>query len=433
VHKNSEKIVVLGAGLAGLGFARSLPKASVFEAKDHPGGHAFSHDVDGCFFDEGAHISHTQDSRFLKLIYEQAGQVHQIAPSRVSNYWNGRWVTYPVQNHLYELPLKNRIPALLGLMAAHARPKRSLSNYADWCKNQYGNYLSHHFYGVFTQKYWRMEMEELSVDWVEGRLIKSFLKNVVLGALMPQGEKQASFRRFHYPASGGFFGFFKPLYRTMKIHYGERAVEVDSQTKRITFESGRTEHYDALASSIPLPELIGIIKDVPSSVAEAAHSLKHTKLLCVNMVVNRPRLTPLHWCYIYDHDVEAARVSFPSNLSPGGVREGLSTLQAEIFRRFDEDWDTEALSRRTIRQMADLFGFDKKSELISVKPISIPYAYVISDKERERSVSHILTWLKKKDVVCMGFYGKWKHKWSDAAYSSGLEAAREISQLLCLA
>jgi protoporphyrinogen oxidase len=65
--------------------------------------------------------------------------------------------------------------------------------------------------------------------------------------------------------------------------------------------------------------------------------LRHTKLLCVNMVIDKQDLTKNHWCYIYDQDIGAARVSFPSNLAPTSVEGGHSTLQGEVFRRDDED------------------------------------------------------------------------------------------------
>ena len=47
-----DEVIILGAGLAGLGCARTLEGARIYEAAKHPGGHAFSHAVDGVFFDD---------------------------------------------------------------------------------------------------------------------------------------------------------------------------------------------------------------------------------------------------------------------------------------------------------------------------------------------------------------------------------------------
>jgi len=410
---------------------RTLPGARVFEAKDHPGGHVYSHAVDGAFFDEGAHISHTKRPEFLKLIYEQAGDVHQIEPSIVSNYWHSLWLTYPVQNHLYELPLAKRIPALAHFVIAHITRRRDEANYAEWCRNEYGKYLSEHFYKEFTEKYWRIPMEQLATDWLGGRLIPSVTMNIIRGAFSPRIERQASFAKFHYPARGGFFGFFKPLFDDVRIHCNQRAMEIEANAKWVVFNSGRKEHYEVLASTIPLPELVSIIKDAPPSVRDAAALLRHTKLLCVNLVIRRENLVKCHWCYIYDNDIEPARVSFPSNLSPASMKGGISTLQAEVFRRNDEEWDIDSLTENTVKQMANLFGFDAKSDLVSATPIVVPYAYVISDLNRKASVAHIRSWLRERDIFCMGLYGKWRYLWSDEAFASGVETANQIRERLC--
>jgi len=425
------QIVVLGAGLAGLGFARTLPGARIFEAKEHPGGRAYSYCLDGYFFDQGTHISHTKNRRFLSLIYQQAGDVHQIQPSIVSNYWHGLWLKYPIQNHLHGLPLDKRVAALTDLVMAHInhRPKEA-SNYAEWCVNQYGTYLSKYFYREFTEKYWRVHMEELATDWLEGRLLPSEIPNIIRGAFSPQDEKQASFSKFHYPVHGGFFGFFKSLADDIDIQYNERAVEIDVNTNVITFESGRKEHYDVLASSIPLPELVTIIKEPPTSVRSAAALLRHTKLLCVNMVISKQDLAKNHWCYIYDHEIGAARVSFPSNLAPTSVEDGTSVLQAEIFRRHDEDWDVNVLADNTVKEMARLFGFNAGKELVSLSYFVVPYAYPISDLHREAAVTHMLSWLRKQNIFAMGLYGKWRYIWSDLAYYSGVETAKEVREYI---
>ena len=63
---SARNVIVLGAGLAGLGFARHCPGCRVFEAEAAPGGHARSHEFAGAWFDQGAHICHSQDEAWLE-------------------------------------------------------------------------------------------------------------------------------------------------------------------------------------------------------------------------------------------------------------------------------------------------------------------------------------------------------------------------------
>jgi protoporphyrinogen oxidase len=429
---NTSGVVVLGAGLAGLGFAQSLPGARLFEAQPHPGGHAYSYPIGGVCFDQGAHISHTKQQEFLDLIYRHAGQVHQIEPSIVQNYWCGWWLTYPVQNHLHELPLEHRIPALTDLVMAHINPRgQAPANYADWCLAQYGRHLTESFYRVFTEKYWRTRMEDLATDWLGGRLLPSVVENIVRGAFVEQVWKQASFTRFHYPMRGGFFGFFESMYRQIDVRCNERAVEIDLARRVVHFASGRKEPYDVLVNSIPLPDFVKAVKDAPASVCEAAGRLRHTKLVCVNLIVRRQALARHHWCYVYDHEVGPARISVPSNLSPAGAPAGTSAFQAEIFRRGDEPWDVDTLTAETVKHMAALYGFDAQRDVVSATPVVVPYAYVISDLHRKPAVEHILAWLGEKRVFGMGLYGKWMYVWSDVAFASGEETAKQVKEYLC--
>ena len=114
-----QDVLWLGAGLSGLGFARELPGTRLFEARSTPGGHCAGHELEGVSFDEGAHICHSKDEQWLASVYANAKDVVKIPQSRVSNYWHGTWATYPVQNHLHDLPLEQKTRALIDLMFAN--------------------------------------------------------------------------------------------------------------------------------------------------------------------------------------------------------------------------------------------------------------------------------------------------------------------------
>ncbi|MBU0678805.1 MAG: FAD-dependent oxidoreductase [Verrucomicrobia bacterium] len=420
-------VVVLGAGLAGLGCARRLGTARVFEAGAHPGGHSYSHGIDGVFFDEGAHICHSRDQEWLDMIRKAAGEVIQIPQSRVSNFWHGHWVTYPVQNHLNELPNDARTNALTDFVSAQIEHKgKEPRNYLEWCRYQYGDYLTDNFYAEYTAKYWRVPMEELATDWLAGRLLPSQVQRIVAGAIAPQDETQSVFACFHYPAQGGFYRFFESLYADIDITCGVRAVEVDPDGKMVRFDNGDKAGFTRLASSIPLPDLIDMCTDVPDEVRDARALLRYIKLLCVNLTVARKELVPHHWFYIYDNDIDVSRVSVPSNLAPGSVPEGVTAMQAEIFRGMDEEWDVEALTSKAVTDLGRILKFDPDRDLVHVEPVVVPHAYVISDLNRATAVECIHSWLRSKGIFPMGLFGHWKFIWSDASFRSGEETAEEI-------
>jgi len=425
------KVIILGGGLSGLGCGRTLPNAEIYEASSHPGGVAFSPCEQGVHFDQGAHICHSKDDDWLQMLYAQT-EVRKTEKSCVANYWNGHWISYPVQNHLFELPLEVRASALHDLVAALVVHRDHVAeNYYQWCLFRYGQYLTDHFYALYTRKYWRVSMDTLAVNWLRGRVLAPQLDRIIRGALMAREEDQTVFQSFHYPKSGGFFSFFEPLYREISIQYNMQAVAVDTRQRIIRFANGAKRPYSTLVSSIPLPDLVRMLDHVPSAVSEAADGLKGTKICCINLVVQRKTLGPWHWFYIYDADIQAARVSVGSNLSPGSCPSEATSIQVEIFRRSDEAMPDESTIQRTIRQLADILEFDVDTDLMQKSVFYVPYAYPINDMQRTSRVKLITDWLRsERGIHTMGLTGTWTYVWSDIAYQSGVQAAEAVREYL---
>ncbi|MCS6772441.1 MAG: FAD-dependent oxidoreductase [Kiritimatiellae bacterium] len=418
----------MGAGLTALGVARHLSDAVIFEASDHVGGHAYSHEQHGVFFDEGAHICHAKDEAWLKLLYAQAGAVRRIEQSRVGCWWHGHWLTYPVQNHLRDLPADLRIRALDDLVKAQvAHQGKTAANYEEWCRFQYGDYLTDQFYREYTDKYWRVPMAEMGTDWLAGRLLPSQLSRIIHGAIAPLDEKQAVFSLFHYPERGGFFAFFKGLYEGLDIRLNRRAVCLDCKTRTIGFADGSETRYESLVSTIPLKELVAITVDAPPEVREAAVGLRCTQLLCVNLVIEKSDLTPYDWFYIYDADIDVARVKVTSNVAPNSVPTGTTVLQTEQFVRDDESFDIPARVAKTVRDLARVLKFDPERMVRAAAHVHVRHAYPIPMQDREERARRIIQWYESRGVYPAGLFGRWKYLWSDQAYSSGRELAASLS------
>lgn len=420
-------VVILGAGLSGLGAARHLPGSVIYEAKDHAGGHVYSHLQGGIHYDEGAHICHAKDEAWKRELFASAGDVVHMTQSQVSNWWHGRWVTYPVQNHLRDLPADLRIRALTEIVAAQMKaPERAPAHYEEWCRNQYGDFLTERFYKEYTDKYWRTPMAEMDTDWLAGRLLPSQLERIIHGAIAPLDEKQSVFSSFHYPARGGFFSFFARMYEEVEVRVNKRVVAVDPAARRVRFADGDEVGYERMVSTIPLNDLVRAMASAPDAIRCDAESLRHTQLIGVNIVINKPALVPYHWFYIYDPDIEVSRVKVLSNIIPGSVPPGTTVLQTEIFRRDDEVFDAAALARRAVEELGPVLGYDPQVDVGAVNHLVVSHAYTIPTLGRQAAVDRIAAWLEGQGIVTAGLYGRWKYVWSDQAYAAGKEAALRL-------
>jgi protoporphyrinogen oxidase len=59
----------------------------------------------------------------------------------------------------------------------------------------------------------------------------------------------------------------------------------------------------------------------------------------------------------------------------------------------------------------------------------MPYAYVVYDHERARSVETAKKWLLEQDIILSGRYSEWEYYNSDHAFLAGKKAADLVKQL----
>ena len=190
-----------------------------------PFGHAKSNEFNGYFYDEGAHICHSKDAEWLKKIDAENKCVFQ--KSIVKNFYSGRFINYPIQDNLRDLIPEEREKALNSAIKELSRKKLIANNYYEWCKNQYGAYITEKFYRTFTDKYWRTNMEDLSIDWLGGRLLKTNLKRLQDGA-MTEVKSNAAFNKFYYPKEKGFGNLFKNLIDINRVKLNKEATKINA-------------------------------------------------------------------------------------------------------------------------------------------------------------------------------------------------------------
>ncbi len=207
---------------------------------------------------------------------------------------------------------------------------------------------------------------------------------------------------------------------------GCRAVCVDYQRGYVEFEDDRKEYFHNLLSTIPLPELIKIIKDVPVAVRDAASQLYATSVVLASVGFSDPDIAKHLWFYIYDEDVLAARVNSPSMKAADATPLGCSSLQFEYY--------TSQLGKKKIspdEYIENVMTFLKNMGLgdgsISVADTrTLQYANVIFTKDMSRNRNIILNFLAGKNIYTAGRFGEWDYLWSDQALLSGKSSAEKI-------
>lgn len=414
--------VILGAGLAGLSAAMHTD-AVIFEKEEHIGGTCSSFKKDGFTFDMGIHVLHTKDKYVLDIFSNNNAAIRQKKRSAWI-YSYGVLTRYPFQANTFGLPKDIVFQCLNGFIQALKRKKKTHDNYEEWIYSAFGKGIAKNFYLPYSRKFWTIEAKELTTDWLDVRVPRPSLKQVIHGALSPQDDEFGPNALFRYPDSGGIKHLAQALVnKNMKIKLRKKANKLEIKKKVIHFDDGATLRYNNLISTMPLPELFKISDYAPAPVASAVRGLRHNSVLCVNLGVRREKLNNFHWVYFPEEDYIFFRVSFPNNFSKSTAPKGWSSIQAEISYSNTKPISLKGITDRVISGLlkARIIRPQDHVKLISIK--DIPYAYVIYDHDRIRNLTAINYFLQNNQIINAGRYGKWEYQWMDNAILDGKRAA----------
>jgi protoporphyrinogen oxidase len=426
-------IVVLGSGMAGYGAAYHLHEVGVtpvmYDKNSYYGGHTTSFPYDtGFIFDVGPHISFTKDPRIQGLFADSVDQQYETVQINLNNYWRGYWPRHPVQLHLHGLPEDVIVKVIEDFVEERQAPERPVKNYADWLLSSFGRTFAELFPMQYTRKYHLTSAENMSTDWLGPRIYRPSLEEVLRGALSPSSRHIHYITHFRYPRCGGFVSYLKKFVPLGNLKLNHELVSIDPRARQLTFSNGFVTRYDALISSIPLPDLIRMIQGTPDDVLDASRRLACSTCVLVNVGVGREDLSVAHMTYFYDEDICFTRLSFPHMLSANNVPTGAGSIQAEVyfsdkykpFSGSPDDWIQPVIN--DLRRCGILREDDR---ILCSKAMLLPYANIIFDLDRAAALKTVHGYLDDLGIAYCGRYGDWGYMWTDESFKSGELAAEK--------
>ena len=429
-----KEFLILGAGMAGLGaaswFREQGCNARILEKKAYPGGHTATHVRDGYVFDEGPHVSFTKQEKVRRLFADAVNNDYLSIDAKINNYWRGQYIRHPVITNMHGMPHDVVVQCIRDYVEAGKNPNPRIENYEDWLVASYGRTYAETFPMMYTRKYHTTPASNMSTDWVGPRLYQAKLDEVLTGALSPASPNIHYVQDYRYPRHGGFAAFLGGLQKASTIELDHEVTAIDPQRRELRLGT-RTASYDGLVSSIPLPDLVPMIKGVPRDVLEASQKLACSSVVLVNLGIDRENVSDASWTYFYEEEFPFSRVSFPRTFSPHVVPAGCSSIQAEVY--FSKKYkplqgSPESCIEPTIdglRRCGTILPGDK---ILYREAMYIPYANIIFDLERAAAVATVHAYLDDIGVGYCGRYGDWGYLWSDEAFMSGENAASKARQ-----
>ncbi|MEM7434217.1 MAG: FAD-dependent oxidoreductase [Myxococcota bacterium] len=432
--------LILGAGLAGLSAAYSLQSAGqdewqVYERDSTPGGLARSQEVDGYRFDYGPHILFTIDEEIRELILDLLGDNFHAQDRKAYIYHHEHqlYTQFPFQAHLHGLPAEivgDCLTSLVEAVERQAKGEFDPKNYREWMHGFFGDGIAERLMIPYARKIWTVDPSEMDFDWIARRVPTPNVERIIRGALSNEVGQVGATSQFWYTRYGGIGPLPHALSKRVEnLHLERTAVKIELQGRRVVFADGEVVPFRRLVYSLPLPFLPRFVDDLPPAVDRACRSLKYQGIHCVNLGIDREKISDKHWIYFYEDGFPFHRLSLPGNFSADTVPPGKSSISAEVAFSPSSPLDSDAAVQQTIDGLilSGLITRDDTVELVHTEAI-LP-AYVIYDLDRARNVAIIRDWLRENEIWSVGRFGEWQYFNMDHSLRSGRRAAEEILTL----
>lgn len=451
-----EPVVVIGAGPAGISAAWQLAKrgipVEVIEQDSVVGGLAktISHRT-GLRYDYGPHTFHIRETESSRRVVSEVQSLlngqYRLLDRGTRLYLKGKYFVYPpemseaVRKVSLGLGLRIGWDYMYAALRYALNPAKHEDSFEDWGVRNLGRTLYDTFFGLYSEKVWGISMSQVSSRQAH-RVAKLNLKNIILRMFKFKADPETYFIQYFYPHSG-----IGNLYQRMAqevqslggtVHLNATAtrIETDGQKVRaVAFEQAGRERVifcQGLVSTLPLSVVTSMFARVLSpTTLEMAEKLDYCSLILVYLVINRPRVTDYHWCYLIEPKFRCNRFSEQKNVSPELLPEDKTVLCFEASCRHEDNlWRTTDadLGRMAIKDLVQM-GILRPENVEEHFVTRIRHAYPIYRLGFERVLCALLSELHQvRNFYTIGRHGLFMNNSMDDNVEMGMRLAAHIAE-----
>jgi protoporphyrinogen oxidase len=429
---------VLGGGIAGILAARTLDARGydvhVFEAAERIGGLCRSDIIDGFVYDvAGGHILHSRDKGVLA---EMLAVLEQPVECRRDTkiYYQGRYVKYPFENGLGDLPRADAYECLKGYVEAHIARRFGAAeppDFRNWITWRFGDGIARHFMVPYNEKIWCVDLSDVSSEWCAGRVPEAPLDDVIRGAIGLESEGYAHQLNFHYPRHGGFETLVHAFARGI-----EPRIRTSTPVRELVVHGGRFdvngETFDRVVNTLPLRCLFEVLRPAPPrEVRDAVGALRHLSLSTVFIALDQSEVPPYTWIYFpHPENGPMNRITYAHRYSPDNAPAGCTSVLAEVTSIGGEGPpDLAALEKSMVAKLGEL-GMLQPDRVRFTRSHFNEYAYIVHDIGFSDRIARVLAWLEQQNIPSLGRFARYQYVNTDQVYAMVRDAlARDFAPI----
>ncbi|HVN73611.1 MAG TPA: FAD-dependent oxidoreductase [Methanoregula sp.] len=426
---------ILGGGLSGLTLARLMHEKGeeviVLEACPEAGGLCRSRSTGGFTFDTGgSHIIFSRDAEVLAFMRRMIASNMQENHRNTKIFYKGRFVKYPFENGLSDLPPEDRFfcinEFIRTLIEVEKGTARSPANFREWIYYTFGKGIAECYMVPYNEKIWKFRTDRMSLHWVDGRIPRPPVEDIIRSAIGIETEGYTHQAVFAYPLDGGIEALVAAIAAPVLpfVRTGFRVSSVRKSGSRWEIGNGsEVVEADRCICTMPVQHLLPCLADVPAEVRTACDALRYNSLACVNIGI-RGTVPAISWMYVPDPALgRTNRISFPSGYSRHAAPAGHSSVLAEITHLPGDEVsgmpDDELV--REVAGMCGRMGLFEEKDIVHTSVERQEFAYVVYDLAYPANIARVREYCAGTGIPLVGRFAQFEYLNMDGCIRSVMD------------